>query len=266
MGTVIFRHRFAQTASPAVPNPGSPLTLLDVPAYYRDRFGLDQVEFWSHHFEALEPSYLRRLRTALDTAGSRLINIQIDSDYNLAAADPARRAASVVEVQRWIDAAVILGAPCVRANPGNGAIEHAVASLREINAYARDHGIALLTENHFGMEMDPDVHLRLRAEAGPENIHTLPDFGNYSDEARFAALEKILPFAYLVSAKAVRFDADGRHQPYDFDRCVRLAESAGFTGVYSVEQWDREAHDMDYEQVADWLLKHVSENLRHGGR
>ncbi len=262
MGTVIFRHRFAQTRSDRLPNPGSPLTLLDVPAYYRDRFDLNQVEFWSYHFESLEPAYLADLRAALDDAGSRLINIQIDTDYNLAAADPARRSASIAEVKRWIDAAVPLGAPSVRANPGNGPVENAIASLREINTYARQRGIVLLNENHFGIEMDPEVHLRIRKEAGPQNLYTLPDFGNYSDESRFAALAKILPYAYLVSAKAVRFDADGNHQPYDFDRCVQMAEAAGFKGIYSVEQWDRTDHDMDYEKVADWLLEHVSANLR----
>ncbi len=262
MGTVIFRHRFAQTRSANLPNPGPALTLLDVPEYYHQRFGLNQVEFWSYHFDSLEPAYLARLRAALDTAGSRLINIQIDTDYNLAAADPARRTESIVEVKRWIDAAVVLGSPCVRANPGRGPIENAIASMREINTYAADHGIVLLNENHFGIEMDPDVHLRIREAAGPENLYTLPDFGNYSDEARFAALEKILPYAYLISAKAVRFDADFMHQPYDFDRCVRMSEAAGFQGIYSVEQWDRTDHDMDYERVADWLLYHVSSNLR----
>ncbi|WP_221031918.1 sugar phosphate isomerase/epimerase family protein [Actomonas aquatica] len=262
MGTVIFRHRFAQTRSDNLPHPGSPLTLLDVPEYYHQRFGLSQVEYWSYHFESLEPAYLARLRAALDAAGSRLINIQIDTDYNLAAENPTRRAESIAEVERWIDAAVVLGSPSVRANPGNGPIEHAIASLREINTYAQDHRIVLLNENHFGIEMDPDIHLRIREEAGPENLYTLPDFGNYSDEARFAALEKILPYAYLISAKAVRFDAEGHHQPYDFDRCVQMAEAAGFKGIYSVEQWDRTDHDMDYEKVADWLLTHVSQNLR----
>ncbi|MCF3648758.1 sugar phosphate isomerase/epimerase family protein [Synoicihabitans lomoniglobus] len=262
MGTVIFRHRFAQTASAKLPYTGEPLTLLDVPGYYQRRFDLNQVEFWSYHFESLDRGYLVKLRAALDIAGSRLINIQIDTDYNLAAEDPARRAASIAEVKRWIDAAVLLGSTSVRANPGNGPIENAIASMREVNTYAADHGIVLLNENHFGIEMDPAVHLRIREEAGPENLYTLPDFGNYSDDARFDALAKILPYAYLISAKAVRFDAEGNHQPYDYDRCVQMSEAAGFKGIYSVEQWDRTDHDMDYTHVADWLLQHTAANLR----
>jgi hypothetical protein len=137
--------------------------------------------------------------------------------------------------------------------------------MREVNAYAKSKSIPLLTENHFGIEMDPEVHLRIRSEAGPENFHTLPDFGNYSDEVRYSALEKILPYAYLVSAKAAEFKTDDgklEHISYDFDRCVRMAEQAGFKGVYAVEQWTRSNPDIDYEKVGDWLIAHVKANIR----
>jgi sugar phosphate isomerase/epimerase len=170
----------------------------------------------------------------------------------------------VAHVKPWISAAAFLGSAAIRINPGNGPIEQSIASLREVNAYARSKRIPLLTENHFGIEMDPDVHLRIRNEAGPENIYTLPDFGNYSDEVRYTALKRILPYAHLVSAKAAEFkDTRGtlEHVSYDFDRCVRLAEDAGFKGVYAVEQWTRSNPDLDYERVADWLIEHVKANI-----
>ena len=54
MGTVIFRSRFEQTRPKGAAAIASPLTLLDVPAYYRERFQVRNLEFWSHHFQSLE--------------------------------------------------------------------------------------------------------------------------------------------------------------------------------------------------------------------
>jgi hypothetical protein len=33
------------------------------------------------------------------------------------------------------------------------------------------------------------------------------------------------------------FDEQYRHMSYDIGRCVKLGESMGFKGIYSVEQW-----------------------------
>src|SRR5690349_23713235 len=62
LGTVIFRNRFAQTKPKSIATIANPLTLLEVPKYYRDRFGTRNLEFWSNHFESLDPSYLAELR------------------------------------------------------------------------------------------------------------------------------------------------------------------------------------------------------------
>jgi sugar phosphate isomerase/epimerase len=264
MGTVLFRSRFKQTRPEDFRGGGSMLTLLDVPAYYRERFGVRVVEFWSYHFESLERGYLAELREKIRAAGSRLANIQVDTRYNLAAADEAERQESLVEVKRWIAAARFLGSETIRVNPGNGAVETSIRSMREVNEEAKRAGLPLLIENHFGIEMDPEVHLRIQREAGPENVYTLPDFGNYPPEVRYEALAKILPLAYHISAKVVEFNERWEHVTFDFDRCVRMAEAAGFQGVYLVEQWSRAHPEIDYEKVADWLIERVQANLRAG--
>jgi sugar phosphate isomerase/epimerase len=261
MGTVIFRSRFSQT------NPGTELkdalSLLDVPAYYRERFGIRNLEFWSKHFESLDTPYLDELRARIKSAGSALINIQVDESYDLANADEGERQRSLALVRKWIDAAAVLNSRAVRINPGRagGSISQSITSMKEVNQYCISKRLPLLTENHFGLEMDPDVHLRIREDAGPRNIYTLPDFGNYPLETMWESLAKILPFAYVVSAKAVDFDPQGAHISYDFDRCVQLCERAGFKGIYLVEQWSRKDQDLDYEKIADWLLTRVRKNI-----
>jgi sugar phosphate isomerase/epimerase len=263
MGTVTFRNRFKQTRPKGMPERAAPLTLFDVPAYYRDRFGVRYLEFWSHHFESLDKPYLEALRVRLKAAGAQLMNVQVDADYDLASAEEVERQRSLALVRQWIDAAFLLGSRSVRINPGKsgGSVEKSIASLKEMNRYCASKGLPLLTENHFGLEMDPDVHLRIRREAGPDNIYTLPDFGNYPVDSMWQSLEKILPHAWLISAKAVDFDARGEHLSYDFDRCVRMCERAGFTGLYLVEQWSRREQPLEAERIADWLLKRVRANV-----
>jgi len=151
----------------------------------------------------------------------------------------------------------------VRVNPGNtdGSVERAIASMKEVNVYCKSKGLPLLIENHFGLEMDPDVHLRIREAAGPANVYTLPDFGNYPTASMWDSLKKILPYAYMVSAKTVQFNERLEHLSYDFDRCVRMAEDLGFKGVYSVEQWSREPLKVDPKRVVDWMLAHVRSHI-----
>jgi sugar phosphate isomerase/epimerase len=259
MGTVIFRNRFAQTQPKGSGALENPLTLLEVPVYYRDRFSIRKLEFWSNHFESLETSYLKELRSRVKSAGAELVNIQVDADYDLASTDEAKRQQSLDTVRKWIDAAAYLRSQAVRINPGraNGSVEQSIASMKEVNRYCLSKRLPLLTENHFGLEMNPDVHLQIRAGAGPENVYTLPDFGNYPVDTMWESLAKILPYAYLVSAKAVDFDQQGTHLTYDFDRCLQMCEQAGFKGVYLVEQWSRKEQPFDAEKIADWMLQRV---------
>jgi sugar phosphate isomerase/epimerase len=263
LGTVIFRNRFEQTKPKTVTELSNPLQLLTVPAYYRERFAIRNLEFWSKHFESLAIPYLKELRSRIKAAGSRLINLQVDAAYDLASTDEVERQRSLTLARQWIDAAALLGSRAIRINPGRsgGSVEKSIASLKELNPYCKSKGLPLLTENHFGLEMNPDVHLQIRAAAGPENIYTLPDFGNYPLETMWESLAKILPYAYVVSAKAVDFDEQGRHISYDFDKCVQLCERSGFKGIYLVEQWSPKEQDLDYEKIADWMLQRVRMNL-----
>jgi sugar phosphate isomerase/epimerase len=206
---------------------------------------------------------LQELRASFAAAGAQLVNVQVDADYDLASVDEAERQRSLQIARDWIDAAALLGSRAVRVNPGHtgGSVEKSIASMKEVNRYCKAKGLPLLIENHFGLEMDPDIHLRIRQEAGPDNVYTLPDFGNYPTQTMWESLKKILPYAYMVSAKTVEFNDKLEHISYDFDRCVRMAEQAGFKGIYSVEQWSKQDLTVDAEKVVDWMLDHVRRNV-----
>ena len=262
MTTVVFRFRFAQTRRNYAGEEAL-LTLPEVPEYFADRFGIHNVEFWSQHFESLEPDYLARLKAAVAASNSKLINIQVDETYNLADADEAKRTESVALVKRWVDAARLLEAGSIRANAGTGDVATAVRSLREIVDYAGPLGVPVLVENHGGISTRPEVLLTILDAIPSGHFGGLTDFGNFETEvARYEALAKLAPRSWLVSAKTQLFDASGSHISYDFDRCVRTCEEAGFKGIYSAEQWDPSNTVRDFEAIAEWMIEHISANLR----
>ncbi len=256
MSTVNFRERFAQTRSEQSTYEGQDLHLAQVPEYFADRFGLHLVEFWSPHFESTERDHLKRLKRALRKSKSQLINIQLDESYDLGSADEAERDAGLALTLHWLEVADYLGSGALRINPGNGDVIKVIDALRQVNEVAKEKGIVLMVENHFGMEMDPDVHLKIVKEVG-ENMFTLPDFGNYAAEQRYASLQRIMPFAYQVSAKTIEFDEEGNHISFDFDHCMQICEDHGFKGIYSVEQWSPRPPAMSDEEIADWMLERV---------
>lgn len=260
LGTVTLRGRFAQTPIPNHPKM-DPLLLLDVPEYYADRFKMHNLEFWSMHFESPGKAYVTELRKRVERAKSRLVNIQIAQSHRLSDPDEQERLASVAVAKEWINAAAGAGAMSCRVNTGGGLLEQFLRSARELNAYAEKQGLLLLIENHGGISADPENIAVICKAIDSPNYQALPDFGNFDGDPE-PGLRKILPYAkHLISAKAMSLGPNMEHTAYDFDACIRLAESMGFRGYYSAEYYDPQHRPVDYEKVADWMLEHIRDNI-----
>jgi sugar phosphate isomerase/epimerase len=258
--TVVFRNRFASTNPEASENL---LTLALVPEYFRDRYGIYQPEFWSEHFESREPSYLKDLKKALDKNRCRLINIQADTPgLDMSNPENGNSALAIEELKEWIDAGAILGAKMVRGSFMRHSMEEGIKSARELAKYAAGKGITFLSENHFDLMSIPEKHLQVAQEVDSKNFGLLADFGNYPDTTdKYEALKTIAPHTLLVSAKTHEYNENYEHTGFDFDRCVRIMEEGGFTGIYSLEQWEDGLPDYDFEKIVDWMIKHVKANL-----
>lgn len=258
--TVVFRNRFLSTNPDAS---GNLLTLNMIPEYFQDRFGIYQPEFWSKHFESRETSYLKDLKKALDKAHCSLINIQADTPSDMSDPDKGNSALAVEEIKEWIDVGALLGAKMVRGGIMRHSMEEGIKSARLLAAYAASKGITFLVENHFDLMSEPEKHLRVAKEVNSSHFGLLADFGNYPESTdKYKALEMIAPYTRLVSAKTHAFDENYEHTGFEFDRCVRIMEQGGFTGIYSLEQWEEGLRDYDFERIVDWMKIHVKANLK----
>jgi len=254
--TVVFRTRFLSTNPDAS---GDLLTLDKIPEFYQDRFGIHQCEFWSEHFESRSPSYLTELKRALDEGHSTLINIQVDTPgKDMSNPENGNSALAVQDIKEWIDVGAALGSPMVRGSFMQHSLEEGINSSKKLVKYAKSKGITLLCENHYDLMSIPQNHLRVAKEVGKDHFGLLADFGNYPESIdMYEALEMIAPYTLLVSAKTHAYDENYEHTGFNFDRCVRIMEAGGFKGVYSLEQWENDLPDYDYERIVDWMIKHV---------
>ena len=84
---------------------------LDFPAYTREQFGIDAVEYVNTFYfdKAHDDAYLKQLDQRARDAGVKSLLIMCDGEGSLGAPDEEQRAKSVENHHRWVDAAAFLG-------------------------------------------------------------------------------------------------------------------------------------------------------------
>lgn len=187
-----------------------------------------------------KPDNLDEIKAALDKYGVKIVNMPIDYG-NISQLDDEKRKADLEVIKMWLDIAAELGSKAARVNTGQqpeGVFDLSITanSYRELAEHAASKNVVLILENHGGMSADPDNILKLFEMVDHPNFRICPDFGNFEDDIRYEALDKIFGLnAFLVHAKTYDFDEEGNHPRFDFDRCMEIAKKHGFDGYYSVE-------------------------------
>jgi sugar phosphate isomerase/epimerase len=269
--TTCFRFWFAATrpANIAAP-PRGDIDLTDVPQLFASEFGVRNVEMWSKHFRETGSGYCAKVRAAVERAGAKLTNVQLDEPHNLSERDAAARAKSVEFVKQWMDRARECGASSLRANTGRSEgrefdfdiTKEAFALLTE---HGRKIGLIILMENHATGALKPEKVVQIVKAIDSPWCRALPDFGNLPPGADESYRQKMLglffPLAHMASAKGEWFDADGGHPSFDISACVRTGEKCGFKGIYSAEFWDAQNRNFDSIQTVRRLLTALAAGL-----
>jgi sugar phosphate isomerase/epimerase len=222
---------------------GGGLQNLDFPRYAKEKFGIDTVEYVDQFFadKARDAAYLADLRKRCESEGVRSGLIMVDTAGDLGDEDASKRAQSVDKHKEWLDAAKSLGCHALRVNArGRGSPEELLGRMAESASKLAEHGAKLglnvIVENHGGPSSDADWLVKLFRQVGSPWFGALPDFGNFPETAdRYAAVEKMMPFAKAVSAKAMRFDAEGNVVETDYPRMMKIVLDAGYRGWLGVE-------------------------------
>src|SRR5579872_1091999 len=87
ISTVTFREQFKATRTSGSKSAAPEISLLTAPQYIADQLGIHNIEAWSMHFDDQSIGYCREVREATAKAGSKIVNIELDGDYNLSSPD-----------------------------------------------------------------------------------------------------------------------------------------------------------------------------------
>jgi sugar phosphate isomerase/epimerase len=255
------------------------LDTLSFPAFTRETFGLEAVEFVNQFFKdkAQDAAYLRELRGRADDAGVRCLLIMCDGEGDVGDPDEAARRRTVENHARWFEAAKALGCHAIRVNAASrGSYDEqqklAAEGLRWLAETGEIFGLDVLVENHGGLSSNGAWLAGVMKLADHPRCGTLPDFGNFcldwsrQDDPdawydRYTGVAELMPFAKAVSAKSRAFDASGQESQTDYSRMMRIVLEAGYTGHVGIE-WEGE-HPSEVEGVlaTKRLLERVMREL-----
>lgn len=242
---------------------GKDFPFREFPRVARDRFGIRAVELCQMHFPPPDSGRLDQLLNVVAATGSTIVNIPVDVG-NISRRDERARAHDVGLIESWVDVASYLGVPTIRVNAGHqeGPLDLSItiASYRQIAGFAEAKGVKIGLENHGGISADPRNVVEIVEAVGRDRFGTLPDFGNFSPEARYDGLAALVPYALVVHAKTYDLDAAGNVPEFDFPRCLTIVRDAGYDGYLSIE-FEGDGDQYDGVQRTIELIRRVDPSV-----
>jgi len=227
-------------------NPSHPgMDLTQFPAEVVKKFGVHNIEPLSSHFTSLDDSYLAKFREELSKANARAVNIAVSLRQSLYDSDPASRNKAIASAKKWVDVAVRIGSPGIRTHidaAKNSAPDpqRAIASLREVAAYAADKNIVVTLENDDPVSEEAFFIVKVIEGVNHPYLRALPDFANSilggDPDFNYRALQAMFSHAYnICHIKDGEADDTGKQFNIDLAKSFQILKSAGYQGYCSME-------------------------------
>lgn len=238
----------------------TPLRLLDYPRVAREEWGFAAVELNSPFFASRETAYLDELKANARAAGVALWGMAVDGTGSLCSEDAAERAANIAACQEYLPLGKDLGLSYIRFNTGGNVqpdeseIERCADSFRQLASAGERSGIIVCIENHGGLSRTPDPIVAVMQRVNSPFCRTLPDFGNFADEIRYEAIEKVVPYAAACHAKFWAFDEHGHDTKMDIWRVKNILKECSFEGRLAIE-YEGQGDDGEGVRLSKALLE-----------
>jgi L-ribulose-5-phosphate 3-epimerase len=225
--------------------------------------GIDGVEYVNQMFadKAQDKAYLDEMKKRQDGEGVKGLLIMVDREGNLGETDDAKRAKTVENHLKWLDAAAHLGCHSIRVNAASDPklsyeeqMQHAAAGLHALCEEADKRGLFVVVENHGGLSSNGLWLTGVMKLADHPRVGILPDLGNfYTDRNKgelynpYKGVREFMPWVKkAVSAKAYDWDTgagkfytedrrEGREISLDYERLIGIVVKGGYRGYIGVE-------------------------------
>ncbi len=246
---------------------------LDFPAFTRNEFDIDAVEYVNQFFKdkAEDTAYLKELRQRCADNGVASRLIMIDGEGRLGDPDEAARTQAVENHYKWVEAAKFLGCATIRVNAASAGswdeqAELAADGLRRLCEFGASRDINVIVENHGGLSSNAKWLVGVVKKVDMANCGTLPDFGNFrvgpDDEYdRYQGVAELMPYAKGVSAKTYAFDEAGDETTIDYPRMMRIVTDAGYHDYVGIEWEGSQPGEVEGVRLTKRLLERVRDGI-----
>ena len=222
------------------------------------RMGFDGVDLLLYQMESEENSYLQKIKRHALINGLDLCCMSTHQGYVYP--DKAKRQKNIDLTLRQIETAYRLGVPIVRLNTGrwgtsgnfdelmaNRGIESPLPGYTDEDAFkwvidsiekclpkAKECGVILGLENHWGLARTPEGLLRIVNAIDSPWLELLLDTGNFLEDP-YDKLEMCAPQAVFMQAKTYYGGGLWYTLDLDYPRIARIMQKHNFKGYVSLE-------------------------------
>lgn len=220
--------------------------------------GVGGVDVLHRQMTDESPAAARELRRYAYSRGVNLICLSTHQDF--VTPDERERTHHVNHTIRTLELADQMGIPCIRVNSGrwgtvdsfdelmerggqepplegytrDDAFNWCIDALRRCVPAARDHGVVMALENHWGLTSSAEGVLRIVEAVDSPWLQVLADTGNFPDRP-YEQLEMLAPHTILVSAKTYYGGGEWYSLDLDYDRIAQIFRDADFQGYVTLE-------------------------------
>ena len=241
---------------------------LDFARVARRDFGIEAIEYVNAFFKdkATDAAYLAEMNTRAKGEGVYQHLIMVDGEGALGDPDAVKRAQSVENHRKWLDAAKTLGCATIRVNAqSTGSAEEqqklAADGLRTLTEIAAPMQLNVIVENHGGLSSHGDWLVGVMKLVDHPRCGLLPDFGNFYDYDRYQAVTEMMPYAKAVSAKSHDFDANGNETRTDYKRMMQIVLAARFHSWVGIEYEGEKTPEPEGVRLTLALLERMQTEL-----
>ena len=221
------------------------MQLKDFAAHVVEKFNVHNIEAWSPIFPSTDPKYLEEFRSAVEKAGSAVVDIAVDGGYSQYSPDASVREKAVTASNQWIDVAVALGSPSIRthiddAKDSKPDVARAADTLARVAEYGAKKNVVVHLENDNPLSEDPFFIVQVIDKVNSPWLRALPDFGNsvaaHGQEFSDRAMEEMFAHAYgICHVKNGENNEQDKFVPVDLARTFAILKKHGYKGYCSIE-------------------------------
>lgn len=228
------------------------------------QLGVSGVDILHRQMDSEKPDYLQKLKRHAFINGVDLICLSIHQDFVEPTAEARRK--NIKHTKKCIELAYQMGIPCIRLNSGrwgtarnfdhlmelrgkepilkgytlDDGFKWCIDCIEECLPKAKECGVILALENHWGLTRSPEGLLRIANAIDSPWLGVLMDTGNFLEEP-YEKLEKIADKTVFVQAKTYHGGGEWYTLDLDYARIAKILKNANYSGYISLE-FEGKAH------------------------